>query len=394
MNTATLYQAIRGQKNSSALFALLAILLGFVILLWALQLIMNIRHLTGLHQTGGNEQYLIINKVINTAMMSRTEESTFSSKEMNELEKLGAVKSMTPMTSNRFPILAHSMGELGFSTQLFFESLPASYLDTDTSTWHWAKGQHRLPVVLSADFLNLYNFGFALSQGLPQLSEESVQALNFEVSIGNSYRQETFQAEVVGFTQRYSSILVPEAFMHYANETFGLPGPDRVSRLVLHTLHPDDPELSRYLKSHQYTTAQDKIKGSKMVDIASLTFAALSLMGLFLLCLSYALQSMYLQWRLAKDASKLRIIFELGYPVATLRKAYLKSWIQKLPWITLLVLGSLFAFQYGIQQLVRPFGLHLPTLPHPLVFILFLILMLVFFVFLSRKTERSILSYL
>lgn len=394
MNTATLYQAIWGQKNSSAILAVLAILLGFVILLWALQLILNIRHLTDHGQTGGNEQYLIINKVINKAMMSRTEESAFSSNEMNELKKLSAVQSMTPMTSNRFPILAHSMGELGFSTQLFFESLPSAYLDTDTSTWHWTKGQHRLPVVLSADFLNLYNFGFALSQGLPQLSEESVQALNFEVSIGDSYRQETFQAEVVGFTQRYSSILVPESFMRYANETYGLPSPDRVSRLVLHTLHPEDPELSRFLKSHQYTTAQDKIKGSKMVYIASLTFAALSFMGLFLLGLSYALQSMYLQWRLAKDAAKLRIIFELGYPVATLRKAYLRSWIRKLPWICLLVVGSLFVFQYGIQQLIRPYGLHLPTWPHPLVLLLFLLLVLVFLVFLSRKTERSILSYL
>lgn len=394
MNREVLYQTIRGRRNSAAIFAVLAILLGFIILLWALQLILNVRHLTHAGQAGGNDQYLIINKVINSAMMSRTEESAFSAREMNELKNLPAVQSMSPMISNRFPILAHSMGELGFSTQLFFESLPAEYLDTDTSTWTWKAGQKRLPVVLSADFLNLYNFGFALSQGLPQLSEESVQALNFEVTIGDSYRQETLQAEVVGFTQRYSSILVPEAFMHYANETFGSPGKDRVSRLVLHTLHPDDPELSRFLKSHQYTTAQDKIKGSKMVYIASLTFAALSLMGLFLLCLSYALQSVFLQWQLAKDAAKLRIIFEMGYPVATLRKAYLRSWIRKLPWIAGLVAGSLFAFQFGIQRLVRPFGLHLPTWPHPVVLLLFVVLILLFIGFLSRKTERSILNYL
>lgn len=57
------------------------------------------------------------------------------------------------------------MGGIGFSTYLFFESVPDRFLDVDSQAWHYEPGSRDIPIVIPRNYLNLYNFGFARSQG-------------------------------------------------------------------------------------------------------------------------------------------------------------------------------------------------------------------------------------
>ena len=49
------------------------------------------------------------------------------------------------------------------------EAIDNSFIDTVPPTFTWTEGQQDVPVIVSADFLELYNI-FAPGYGLPQIS--------------------------------------------------------------------------------------------------------------------------------------------------------------------------------------------------------------------------------
>lgn len=388
-------QKILAQRNSRFQYLpALAILLGFLLLMMAIQFYLNVQFiLNGKAQKAGQE-FLVVNKQINSAMMTRPELSSFNEQELKTLQQLPYLKKVVPVISNQFPILAHSMGDLGFSTQLFFESIPADLLDTDSSQWSWKSGQSSLPVILSADFLNLYNFGFALSQGLPQLSEESVKALNFQVTVGNASEQETYRAEVVGFTQRYSSILIPESFMQYANEKYGQETERHVSRLVLQTEEADNPDLQQFLNEHAYVTQQDKLKGSTFARIVRLSSMAISILGLFILLLAYLIQSIYLENKILQHAESLKLMIELGYTPKQLLQFYLKKPIRQIIGVVVFLCLVLIGLQWALHLYLKQMALEIPAMIHVYLFVVIIICTSLLILSLQQKIKKTISRFI
>ena len=99
--------------------------------------------------------------------------ATFSAEEIGELQGLGPVQSIGSFSSNQFKVGAASAA-LGFYTELFFEAVPDEFLDVQPAGCFWESGKDEVPIILSRDYLALYNFGFAASQGLPKIPFESI----------------------------------------------------------------------------------------------------------------------------------------------------------------------------------------------------------------------------
>ncbi|KXK41206.1 MAG: hypothetical protein UZ11_BCD004002132 [Bacteroidetes bacterium OLB11] len=270
-----------------------------------------------------NEQfdYLVINKKIDNQMMENKQESYFSSSEIDELSQQKSVAKIGKIVSNQFAIEASNIGDISFSSQLFFEAIPDEFLDVQPKEFQWQEGQKTIPILLSQDFLNLYNFGFALSQGLPQLSEETVTALSFDVLIN---RDISLRAEVVGFTKRYTSIVVPMSFMQYANQHFGGENIRSTSRIVLQTQEPDNPDLVKYINEKHYETQSDKTKGGKIKYMLNLIFLCCELLGIFILSLCVFLIILFLKIKILESKEQLKLLSLLGYDAKSLQHFFLK----------------------------------------------------------------------
>ncbi len=229
-----LQKLLRTAKSSWLTYA--ALLIGFLLLFLAIQLYIDANALLNTsQQKKDGYDYLVVNKRITNDMMGDNAKSSFTLEEIEKLKQQKAIEQTGLITSNEYGITANTLGQLAFSTQLFFESVPDEYLDIAPETWQWKEGDKTVPVILSADYLNLYNFGFAFSQGLPQMSEESIKAIPFNVTIYDATHEEHFVANVVGLTQRYSSVLVPADFMNYANAHYGANKTKGISRIILKT---------------------------------------------------------------------------------------------------------------------------------------------------------------
>ena len=100
----------------------------------------------------------------------------FKEEEIADLQSQPWVKDLGKFKSSQFSVNAMvNVGGRSISTALFFEAIPDRFIDITPSTWHYTPGNSTVPIILPKDYLSLYNFGFASSQGLPTVSEEIIK---------------------------------------------------------------------------------------------------------------------------------------------------------------------------------------------------------------------------
>ena len=152
----------------------LANLLGMCIVLCSLQVYNDVLPIFTQGDSFMKQTYLVVGKQVSAFHTLRGKTPSFSAGEIADFEQQPFVKQVGRFTPALFDIYA-SLGSkelgMGFSTDMFFEAIPDEYLDVDLSNWHYASGDEEIPIVLPKNYLNLYNFGFASTKGLPAISE-------------------------------------------------------------------------------------------------------------------------------------------------------------------------------------------------------------------------------
>ena len=111
--------------------------------------------------------------------------------------------------------------------------------------------------------MNLYNFGFAASQGLPQVSEGLFTKIPFQLIIGKGENQQIYQARIVDFTTKINTILVPENFLEWANEKYANQKNTEPSRIVVETKSQSDENASTYFEQQNFDINKDELKLDK-----------------------------------------------------------------------------------------------------------------------------------
>jgi hypothetical protein len=279
--------------------------------------------------------YLVVNKKVTSANTLGQSASGFSETEIADIEAQPWTRSVGRFTANDFRVNASlQTGSRGMSTYMFFESIPDDFIDVPRSQWQYRPGSGEVPIILSKDYLTLYNFGFASSAGLPQLSEGLMSSipLTLTISSDDGSRTATLTGRVAGFSNRLNTILVPEAFMQEANARFSphapahTPTPQTAShtspkRLIIDVSSPGDVAIKQYLDSHDLELAGDKSASSaafllKIIVAIVLTIGIIiTLLSLFILILSISLI-------MEKNRDKLHALLMLGYPVRTVQRPY------------------------------------------------------------------------
>jgi hypothetical protein len=61
--------------------------------------------------------------------------------------------------------------------------VPDEFLDVNTPDWQWNATSTFIPMIIPNMFLDMYNFGYAQSQHLPQLSQDLIKTLPVQINI-------------------------------------------------------------------------------------------------------------------------------------------------------------------------------------------------------------------
>lgn len=353
-----------GIGKSRFLMASVGLGIAMLLILVAIQVHSNFNQL--LYSTKNQNEtadFLVINKKITNAMMGQNDKSAFSQAEIDHIKAQPFVQSFGLITSSRFRVVVQAPGDLHFATDMFFESVPDGFLDVKGEDWKWNNGERTIPIILPSDFLNLYNFGFSLSQGLPQISQETVKALPLQVVISGNTGSEQFIGHVAGFSDRISSFLVPASFMNWANEKYGITREAPTSRVIIKTPDPSNPTLVKFLNDNGYTTNQDKLKFSKTRLIVQTIVSVIGFFGLILLLFAMLVFSMFIQLIIASCKKEIQLLVILGTAPGQLKRYLLKQFVPLYIIIGVVCLLLLTALQYGTATVLAKHDMEVSPWP-------------------------------
>lgn len=297
--------------------------IGLAIVLGALQFYLDVKSIWEAEDSFIGSDYLVVNKKITSSNMLGGSAS-FSEDEIADLTSQPWVRKVGRFTSNDFSILATvGRGEHHMTTYMFFESIPDEFIDVPRGQWQYRPGQPEVPLIMSKDYLTLYNFGFASSQGLPQISEGVMGTIPLRLKLTADDGKDSASATgfITGFSNRLNTILVPESFMQSMNARLGSGETREPSRLIIDVSSPGDVAIGKYLEEHGLETAGDK-SSSSAAFMLKLVIGIVVAIGGIITILSFFILLLSISLIMEKNRSKIHSLLMLGYRLKTIAAPY------------------------------------------------------------------------
>ena len=162
----------------------LANLFGMIIVLLGVQFYRDVLPIFTQGDSFIKKDFVILSKKVSTLGTLVGKSNTFSAGDIAEIKEQPFTKSVGGFLPSQFKVSA-GMGMQGIrmSTDMFFESVPDEFVDVKLDKWSFNPASDIVPIIIPRNYLNLYNFGFAQSRNLPQLSEGVMGMVNLDIRI-------------------------------------------------------------------------------------------------------------------------------------------------------------------------------------------------------------------
>lgn len=299
-------------------------LLGMFIVLFGYQFYRDVLPVFTQNDSFMKSDYVIVSKKIGMATTMSGRSNTFSNSEIDDLTSQPFVQSAGRFTSTGYKVDA-TMGVNGvniLNSELFFESVPDRFVDVSSADWHYREGDTTVPIILPRSYLTMYNFGFAQSHSLPKLSDGLVSMIDFNIFINGNGLHDRFKGRVIGFSNRISSILVPEAFMKWSNSRYAPDASDEPTRLIMDVNNPADGQFSKYLDSKGYEAENNDANAEKMTSFLRLMVFIVVVVGLTISALSFYILMLSIYLLVQKNSYKLENLLLIGYSPSSVSRPY------------------------------------------------------------------------
>jgi len=333
----------------SRFFSYAGLAVGVMLLLSCVQMYINIDQLLRDKNPRKNGyDFISVTKTISNENMGR--DNRFSDADIEELKKQPFISDAAPMLSNQFRVKMSAGNIIPFSTDLFLESVRNEFIDTLPPSFQWHEGQEDVPIIFSADFLEMYNV-FAPSQDLPQLSEKTIGAVNIVLECyatdGTSHN---FRGHIVAVSDRINSVIVPQTFLEWGNKTFGNGTAQAAARVFVKTTDANSAPLQQYLTQKDYHVNKDRTKFGRIKTTLQAIVAGLGGLAVLVVLLSVLLFSFYLQLMISRSKDNLYLLLTLGYSPLWLSRTMTKKWLPLYGTIIIIALAATEFFQYMFQK--------------------------------------------
>lgn len=290
-------------------------LLGMLIVLLSVQFYFDLKPLILGDDNGAIKgDFIIVSKQVGGI----SSDNSFDEEEIAEVQNQRFVKSVGMFTASRFKVYG-MMGIGGgpsMGTQMFFESVPDKFVDVNSTQWKVTEsgdGVLVVPIILPRNYLSLYNFGFAQSQSLPQISEGTVSMMDITLRFRGNGLEEYMRGKVVGFSSRINTILVPDDFLRQCNMRFASGEDTRHSRLILEVSNPADDAIPLFMQEKGYEIDEGKLDAGKMMYFLRLVSGIVMAVGILISALSLYILMLSIFLLVQKNTQKLRNLLLIGY---------------------------------------------------------------------------------
>lgn len=276
----------------------------------------------------------------------------FDQDEITDLKAQPWVKDVAPFQASDFTVYCSAdIKGRELATAMFFESVPDRFIaDDGIRGFEFDSLAPAVPIVLSKEYLALYNFGFAASGRMPVVSEDIISRIPLTVVLSGGGRYDTLPGRIVGFSSWLNTIAVPQSFMDWAHRHYGKGRQEPPSRLIVEVNDASDPAALDYMESNGYEVAgprDDASRAAFMLKMVSGTVASvggvITLLALFILVLSLFLL-------VQKSRRTISGLLMLGYSPAQVSRCY----VTIVAGVNAAVLLLAAALSMGVARLWHP----------------------------------------
>lgn len=301
----------------------LANLCGMIIVLLGIQFYRDVLPVFTQGDSFIKKDFVIVSKKVSTLGTLVGKSSTFSTGDVAEIEEQPFTKSVGRFLPSQFKVSA-GMGMQGIrmSTDMFFESVPDEFVDVKLDKWTFDPSSDVVPIIIPRNYLNLYNFGFAQSRNLPQLSEGVMGMVNLNIRIMGNGQVKQLKGNIVGFSNRLNTILVPETFMNWANAAYGTGQKAEPSRLIVEVNNPTDERIAKFFQQKGYETEGNSLDAGKASWFLKVVIGIVLSVGLLISVLSFYILILSIYLLLQKNSTKLENLLLIGYSPARVARPY------------------------------------------------------------------------
>ena len=296
-------------------------LIGMAVILAGVQIYSDLSPLlTGQSSLIGND-YMIISRPVERVGGATPK---ITEAEIEELRGEAFVENLGVFASSKFRV----DGGIDFkgqklSTMMFFESVPDEFIDVDSKDWGYSGGDDVIPIILPRNYLNLYNFGFSQTQGLPNITEEMIKRMEISLRIAGNGYVDYYTGYVVGFSDRLNTILVPMSFMSWANGYYSSSYSGDATRLILEVQNPSAPEVMKYMEEHGFVAEDKPSESSKALFLLQVCVAVIVGIGAVFSLLSIIILTLSIYLLLQKNINKLENLVLIGYKPSYVAMPYI-----------------------------------------------------------------------
>lgn len=301
----------------------IANLLGMTVVLLGYQFYRDVSPVLTGEDSFMKKDYIVVTRKVSTLGSLLGGAQGFSDADVKKLQAQPFTVKVGAFQPSRFKVVA-GLGFQGMnmSTAMFFESVPDAFVDVESDGWTFDPESGVIPIVLPRNYLNLYNFGFARSRNLPQLTEGVLGMIRLDIRIDGKGGRALFKGRIAGFSDRLNTILVPEQFMEWANAKYGDQKAKNPSRLILEVDNPADERIAQYFQQNNFETEDNKLDTGKTAWFLKLVIGVVMFVGLFISLLSFYILMLSVFLLLQKNTVKLENLLLIGYSPAQVALPY------------------------------------------------------------------------
>jgi len=345
--------------------------LGLLIACLVINLYSGLWNFLQVNQEKSNYDYNIIHKEVGLMNTFGLSKSNFKQNEMDLIQQHPAVVSVAPIVSNQFKVGIDGGNMIQFYTELFLQSVPNEFIDLDTRDFKWREG-YVVPIIVSNSFIDLYNHGFSVSQGLPQIPKSIITQKQLQLVIKGNGKKVVVPCKIFGFSDRLSTVIVPEEFLLWANQLYGKGKADKYESLIIQSDVSKGVELEQFLNQNGYSYNKEMINLDQTKQIIQSVMLFLLTISTILIVLAVGLSYFVSKTFLYEKSSFIQHLFWLGYSPRFL----IQSFFKPIVWIALInslaVLIAAIVINYFIAQIFVQFNFDIPyfTLAFAIVWLL------------------------
>ncbi len=349
------------QNKTQLVVAVIGAFFGFTFLVTSIHYLIRINAFgQGTEILGDNT--LIIQKKITNFTTLQIARNDFSERDISNLRNKPFIDQLQPIVNNNFNVSLQTDSKLipYFRSDIFVQSIDEKFITVDANDWKWKKGDPFVPIILPRDFLVMLNT-FASAKGIPQISEDLAKSIGFKFTLYNNQKKEFQKAEIVGFTNEVSSILVPLSFMKYGNKNFSLSIPAQTTQLMLTVKEGRFGDFEHYLFKHSLEAKESSMTVGKLKSFSRILFSILIGISTITVFLAGLVLLQYAQLLISKNRYEISVLLRQGYSPKKIIRAILNYFLKILAVIIVISFAVFSLLKFYIDALLKQSGIYIDT---------------------------------